>query len=50
MPLLEEMGVPDLSQKAYQKGASCIDAIYATEETLLCYARDNGKPFMFLQC
>lgn len=45
-PLLEETGFPDLSQTAYRKGMSCSDAIYATQETLLSHARENGKPFL----
>lgn len=36
-------GCPDLAQTAYQKGLSCIDAIYATQETLLTHARE---PFL----
>ena len=34
-PLLEEQGFPDQLQTAYQKGISCMDAIFATQETLL---------------
>ena len=45
-PTLEEFGCPDFAQTAYQKGLSCIDAIYATQETLLTHARENGKPFL----
>ena len=45
-PLLEEVGFPDFSQTAYQKGISCSDAIFATQEALLTHARDNGKPFL----
>ena len=33
-------------QIAYQKGVSCIDAIYATRETLFCHARDKVKPIL----
>ena len=47
-PILDESGFPDLAQTAYQKGLSCIDAIYATQETLLTHVRENGKPLMFL--
>lgn len=43
---LEEFGCPDFAQTAYQKGLSCIDAIYATQETLLTHARENGKAFL----
>ena len=35
-----------LKQCVYQKGMSCIDAIYATQETLLTHARENGKPLL----
>ena len=45
-PTLEEFGRPDFAQMAYQKGLSCIDAICATQETLLIHARENGKPFL----
>ncbi len=34
-PVLEDAGVPDFSQTAYQKGTSCADAIFATQEALL---------------
>ena len=32
--LLDEQGFPDQLQTAYQKGISCMDAIFATQETL----------------
>ena len=47
-PLLEEAGVPDFAQTAYQKGLSCADAIFAMQETLLTHVRDGGKPFLCL--
>ena len=47
-PLLEEAGVPDFAQIAYQKGLSCADAIFATQEALLAHVRDGGKPFLCL--
>ena len=47
-PILEEVGVPDFAQTAYQKGISCADAIFATQETLLTHVRDGGKPFLCL--
>ncbi len=34
-PVLEDLGVPDSLQTAYQKGISCMDAIYATQEALI---------------
>ena len=46
-PFLEAVGFPDFSQTAYQKGISCSDAIFATQEALLTHARDNGKPFLY---
>ena len=47
-PLLEEAGVPDFAQTAYQKGLSCADAIFATQEALLTHVRDGGTPFLCL--
>ena len=47
-PTLEEVGVPDFAQTAYQKGISCADAIFATQEALLTHVRDGGKPFLCL--
>ena len=47
-PLLEDAGVPDFAQTAYQKGLSCADAIFATQEALLAHVRDGGKPFLCL--
>ena len=45
LPLLEEAGVPDFAQTAYQKGLSCADA---TQEALLTHVRDGGTPFLCL--
>ena len=47
-PWLEEVCFPDISQTAYQNGVSCIDAIYATQETLLTHVREGGKPLLCL--
>ena len=47
-PILEEVGVPDFAQTAYQKGISCADAIFATQEALLTHVRDGGKQFLCL--
>ena len=47
-PILEEVGVPDFAQTAYQKGISCADAIFATQEALLTHVCDGGKPFLCL--
>ena len=40
--------MPDFAQTAYQKGISCADVIFATQEALLMYVRDSGKPFLCL--
>ena len=45
-PFLEKAGVPDFAQTAYQKGLSCADAIYATQEALLTHVRHGGKLFL----
>ena len=34
-PVLDEIGFPDINQTAYQKGISCADAIFSTQEVLL---------------
>ena len=44
--VLEEAGVPDFAQTSYQKGLSCADAIFATQEALLTHVSDGGKPFL----
>ena len=40
-PLLEEAGIPDFAQTAYQKGLSCTDAIFATQEALLTHEQSH---------
>ena len=45
---LEEQGFPDQLQTAYQKGVSCMDAIFATQETLTNHLRDGGQPYLCL--
>ena len=47
-PVLEAIRVPDITQTAYQKGLSCVDAIFATQEALLVHARDGGRPLVGL--
>ena len=42
-PILEEAGIPEFAQTAYQKGHSCVDA---TQEALLTHVRNGGKPFL----
>ena len=46
--LLDGHGFPDQLQTVYQKGISCIDAIFATQETLTYHLRDGGQPYMCL--
>ena len=48
LPILQEAGIPDLAQTAYQKGLSCADGIFATQEALLVHVRDGGTPFLCL--
>ena len=45
MPLLN---IPDILQTAYQKGLSCIDATFATQEALLIHLREGGHPYLCL--
>ena len=45
---LEDQGFPDQLQTAYQKGISCMDAIFATQETLTNQLRDGGQPYLCL--
>ena len=45
---LEDQGFPDQLQTAYQKGVSCIDAIFATQETLTKQLRDGGQRYLCL--
>ena len=45
---LEEQGFPDQLQTAYQKGVSCMDAIFATQETLTNHLRDGCQPYLCL--
>ena len=47
-PFLGEIGFPDVNQRAYQKGVSCTDAIFSTQEVLLNYIRQGEKPFLCL--
>ena len=46
--LLDEIGFPDINQTAYQKGISCADAIFRTQEVLLNYICQGEKPFLCL--
>ena len=47
-PFLDEIGFPDVNQTAYQKGVSCTDAIFSTQEVLLNCIRQGEKPFLCL--
>ena len=47
-PILDDRAFPDQLQTAYQKGISCIDATFATQETLTCHLRDGGQPYLCL--
>ena len=44
--LLDKQGFSNQLQTAYQKGVSCIDAIFATQETLTNHPQDGGKPYL----
>ena len=46
-PLLSSHGSPDQLETTYQKGISCVDAIFATQQTLANQLRDGGKPYLF---
>ena len=46
--LREEQGFPDQLQTAYQKGVSCIDAIFATQEILSNHLQEGGTPYLCL--
>ena len=35
-------------QTAYQKGISCMDAIFATQEALLAHYREGSQPYLCL--
>ena len=45
-PTLDEIGFPDINQTAYQKGISCADAVFSTQEVLLNYIRQGENPFL----
>ena len=42
--LLMEKGFPHHGQTAYQKGISCADAIFSTQEAILQHMRDGEHP------
>ena len=41
-----ERGFPHPSQTAYQKGLSCIDAIFSTQEVILKHIREGDTPYL----
>ena len=47
-PILDEIGFPDMNQTAFQKGISCSDAIFSTQEVLVNYIRQGNNPFLCL--
>ena len=47
-PILHERGFPDINQTAYQKGISCADATFSTQEVLLNYIRQGSNSLLCL--
>lgn len=45
-PVLAESNCPHFLQSTYQKGISCEDAIFATQEASLRLLREGGSPFL----
>ena len=45
-PNLDERGFPDINQIAFQRGISCNDAIFSTQEVLLNYIHQGENPFL----
>ena len=45
---LKELNLPDCLQTAYQKGLSCADAVFVTQEALLTHLREGGHPYLCL--
>ena len=46
--VLLEAGIPHINQSAYRKGVSCADMIFATQEVIARYLRDDSKVYMCL--
>ena len=46
LSLFVDIGFPHPSQTAYQRGLSCIDAIFSTQETILKHIRDGDTPYL----
>ena len=47
-PILLEFNSPHFLQAVYQRGVSCGDAIFATQEAALKVLREGGKAFLSL--
>ena len=47
-PLLQDSGSPDILQTAYQRGVSCKDANFSTQEALLTHYHEGGHPYLCL--
>ena len=47
-PMVSSLGLPDILQTAYQKGLSCSDATFATQEALVMHLREGGHPYLCL--
>ena len=45
---MEDLQLPDFLQTAYQKGLSCSDAVFTTQEALLIHLRESGHPYLCL--
>ena len=45
---LLEAGLPHINQSAYQRGVSCAQAIFATQETIAQYMHGGSKVYMCL--
>ena len=41
-----DRGFPQPGQTAYQKGLSCTDAIFSTQEVILKHIRDGDTPYL----
>ena len=48
-PILDELSYRDINQTAFQRGISCADAIFSTQEVLLNYIRQGDSPFFHLR-
>ena len=46
--VVTELNLPDVLQTAYQKGLSCSDVTFVTQEALLAHLREGGHPYLCL--